>query len=60
MGRPMEWDQWRGTFLGLGRSRGRELKEIQDKCRRIPVGCGLLSCERTVRVTLFLWIPSPT
>jgi hypothetical protein len=31
----------RGTFLGLGRSRGRELVENRDNCRRMPMGCGI-------------------
>jgi hypothetical protein len=61
-----EWDaQWTkrsegGTFLGLGRSRGRETNETQDSFRRIPVDCGILSYEWTVRDTLFLWIHSPS
>jgi hypothetical protein len=35
---PKGWDLWRGTFLGLDRSRGRELVENQDSSRIISVG----------------------
>ena len=48
------------TFLGLGLSIGREMEEIQDSCRRIPMGCGILSCEWTVGGTLIFHIPSPS
>jgi hypothetical protein len=32
----------KGYILGLGRSRERELEEFRDRCRRIPVGCGII------------------
>jgi hypothetical protein len=59
MGHPMDWEQWRGAFLVLGRSRGRELEKIRDNWMRIPVSCAILRCEWIVRGTLLLWIPSP-
>jgi hypothetical protein len=33
----------KGTFLGLGRSRGRDLVENQDNCRKISMGCEFFS-----------------
>jgi hypothetical protein len=31
-----------GIFLRLGKPRGREMEKIQDTCRRISVGCGII------------------
>ena len=39
MGWSRDWDQWRDPFLGLDRSRGRELVKNRDICRKILVGC---------------------
>jgi hypothetical protein len=60
-----EWDAYglrevKGAFLGLGTSRGREIEEIWDSCRREPMGFMILGCEGNVRGTLLLWIPSPS
>jgi len=47
-------------FFGLGRSRGRELEEIQDSYRRNLVGCVILSCEGTKRGTLVYGFIAPS
>jgi hypothetical protein len=47
-------------FFGLGRSRGRELEEIQDSYRRNLVGCVILSCEGTERGTLVYGFIAPS
>jgi hypothetical protein len=38
----------KGYIPWVGRSRGKELEEIQDNCRREPMGCVILSCEGTL------------
>jgi hypothetical protein len=50
--------QWRGTSLGLGRSRGRDLGENQDSCRKISVDCGNYELWVDSERPSFLWITS--
>jgi len=52
MGRSMDWEQWRGTLFGLGRSRGREMVEIGRVVGEYQWVVGYLSCEGTMRNTL--------
>jgi hypothetical protein len=50
----------KGYIPWVGKVKRKRVGGNLDSCRRIPVGCGILSCEWTMRDTLFLWIPSPS
>jgi hypothetical protein len=49
----------KGYIPWVGQVKRKRAGENWDSCRRMSVGCGYLSCEWTMRDTLFLWIPSP-